>query len=165
MNDYIQLKKRDIFKLGIKDENGNPKLDKDGHEVFIEFDLEDINLPDNYSKCVYLVKKASSTLKNDMIIIDKKQDSKGKGFMTKNEELKTQAIKKFYNSTVEAMDLFLGKGGTNKIFGEVRYLTMFDDLSEILGPIMPKLKINMNSIEEKIKSKYKIQDSSVLKNE
>ncbi len=100
-----------------------------------------------------------------MIIIDKKQDSKGKGFMTKNEELKTQAIKKFYNSTVEAMDLFLGKGGTNKIFGEVRYLTMFDDLSEILEPIMPKLKINMNSIEEKIKSKYKIQDSSVLKNE
>ena len=67
--------------------------------------------------------------------------------------------------TEEAMDLFLGKGGTSKIFGETRYLTMFEDLSEMLEPIMPKLKINMDSIEKKIKSKYKIEDTSILKDE
>lgn len=165
MNDYITLKKRDILRIGIKDENGVSKLDDNGNEIYIEFDLEDINLPENYSKCVYLIKKASSNLKSEMIIIDKKQDSKGKGFMTKNEELKVQALKKFYKSTEEAMDLFLGKGGTTKIFGESRYLTMFDDLSEMLEPIMPKLKVNMESIESKIKSKYSISSGNVLKDE
>lgn len=165
MNDYINLKKRDILKIGIKDENGLSKVDQNGNEIYIEFDLEDINLPENYSKCVYLVKKASSTLKNDMIIINKKQDSKGKGFMTKNEELKLQALKKFYKSTEEAMDLFLGKGGTTKIFGNSRYLTMFDDLAEMLEPIMPKLKVNMDSIEKKIKAKYSISNGNVLKDE
>lgn len=165
MNDYIQLKKRDILKIGIKDENGISKFDKDGKEIFIEFDLEDINLPENYSKCVYLIKKATSTLKNEVIIINKRQDSKGKGFMTKNEEAKLQAIKHFYKSAEEAMDLFLGKGGTNKVFGERRYITMFDDLAEMLKPIMPKLKINMDSIEAKIKSKYSITTGNVLKDE
>ena len=165
MNDYITLKKREILKIGIKDENGNVKLDEKGNEVYIEFDLEDINTPDNYSKCVYLVQKASNLLKDKILVINKQSDSKGKGLMTKNEEEKTKAMKEFYKSMEEAMDLFLGKGGTNKIFGEKRYLTMFDDLTEMLEPIMPKLKINLSSIEKKIKTKYGNQNDTVLKNE
>lgn len=165
MNEYINLKKRNILKIGIKDEEGNPKLDDKGKELYIEFDLEDINTPENYSKCVYLVQKASSTLKNDFAIINKKQDVEGKGIMTRNEEEKMKALKKYYKSTEEAMDLFLGKNGTQKIFGDSRYLTMFDDLSEMLEPIMPKLKINFDSIEKKIKAKYSTKEDNVLKDE
>ena len=165
MNDYIRLKKRDIFKLGIKDEEGNPVLDKDGKEVCIMFDLEDINTPDNYSKSVYLAKKATSTLRNELVIINKKQDSEGKGAMTKNEEAKMQALKRYYKNLEEAIDLFLGKDGTQKVFGDSRYLTMYDDLSEMLEPIMPKLKLNLNSIDEKIKAKYSNNDGNVLKDE
>lgn len=165
MKEYISLKKRDILKIGIKDEEGNPKLDEKGNELYIEFDLEDINTPDNYSKCVYLIQKASNTLKNDIAVINKKQDVAGKGIMTKNEEAKMQALKKYYKSSEEAIDLFLGKGGTQKIFGDSRYLTMFDDLVEMLEPIMPKLKINFDSIEKKIKSKYGNKEDNVLKDE
>lgn len=165
MNEYIKLKKRDIFRLGIQDEDGNAKLDENGHEVFIEFDLEDITIPDRYSKCAYLIKKASNTLKNAIVVIDKKQDLKGKGILSKNEEEKMQALKQYYKTVEEAMDLFLGENGTAKIFGETRYLTMFDDLSEMLEPIMPKLKINLESIEKKIKSKYSMTNSNVLKDE
>ena len=165
MNDYIQLKKRNILKFGIIDEDGKPKKDENDHEIFIEFDLEDITIPDRYNQCYCEVKKAISTLKNDILIINKKQDSKGKGLMSVNEQAKVQAIRKFNKSMEEAMDLFLGKGGTTKIFGETRYLTMFDDLSEMLEPIMPKLKLNMESIESKIRSKYSSKNETVLKDE
>lgn len=165
MNDYITLKKRDILRIGIKDENGIPKKDENNNELYIEFDLEDIEVPERYSKCVYLVEKASNTLKNEMLIINKRQDSKGKGIMTKNGEEKMRSLKKYYKAMEEAMDLFLGKDGTKKIFGEKRYLEMFDDLNEMLQPIMPKLQINFESIEKKIKTRYKVVDEDTIKDE
>ena len=75
------------------------------------------------------------------------------------------ALKKYYEETEKAMDLFLGEGGTQKIFGDVRYLTMFDDLGEMLKPILPNLKINVDSIEKQIREKYKVKDEDVLKDE
>ena len=165
MNEYIQLKKRNVLKIGIKDENNVSKLDEFGNEIYIEFDLEDIEVPERYSKCTYLIQKATNTLQNELVIINKKQDAPGKGVMTQNEEAKMRVLKKYYKDVENAMDLFLGENGTNKIFGETRYITMFEDLKEMLEPIMPKLKINLKSIEEKIKSKYKMQENDVLKDE
>lgn len=165
MNEYIQLKKRNVLRIGIKDENDVAKVDENGNEVYIEFDLEDIEIPERYSKCVYLINKATDTLNSDFIIINKKQDSKGRGIMTKNQEAKMQALKRFYKSMEEAIDYFLGKGGTQKIFGNARYLTMFDDLSEMLEPIMPKLQVNVDNIDKKIKEKYKTTKGNVLKDE
>lgn len=165
MNDYIKLQKRNTLKIGIQDEDGNVKLDENGKEVFIEFDMEDINLLDNYDKCVYLVEKAGTTLKMKIKAIKNKQDGEGKYFLTKNQKAQSEAIKEYYKSMEEAMDLFLGEGGTNKIFGNKRYMTMFDDLSENLKPIMPKLKMNVESITNQIKTKYSATEDNVLKDE
>ena len=70
-----------------------------------------------------------------------------------------------YKSIEEAMNLFLGENGFDKIFGSKRYLTMLDDLSEMLAPIMPLLKVNVDSIQNKIITKYKSHDEKVLKDE
>lgn len=163
MNEYIKLKKRDTLKIGIKDENDVPKLDENGHEVFIEFDLEDITIADRYDTCFRLIKKATNNLQSRLVIINKKQDVPGKGYMSRNEKEKMDAVETYFKETEEAMDLFLGKGGTTKIFGEVRYLEMFDDLNEYLKPVAPLLKLNMESIEKRIKSKYSTTDNSTLK--
>ena len=165
MNDYINLKKRDIIRIGIKDENGNPKIDKDGHEVFIEFDLEDINLVDNYSKAISMCEKAGKTLQSELVIINKKEDVKINDYITRNQKNKVEALKKYYKTIEEAMNLFLGKDGFSKIFGDKRYLTMLDDLSEMLEPIMPLLKVNVDSIQNKIITKYKSHEENVLKDE
>jgi len=165
MEEYITLKKRNTLKIGIKDEEGVPKVDENGKELFIEFDLEDIDVLDNYNKCVIQVEKAHQALRNDMIIIGKKQDSKGKGFMTKNQELEKDAVKKYYAAMEKAINLFIGEGGVDKIFGKHRYLTMFDDFDEMIQPILPKLKVNLDSIDEKIKGKYKSKDTNVLRDE
>lgn len=163
--DYIQLKKRNTLKIGLKDENGNEKKDEKGNLVYLEFDLEDIELPLKFNKCEFLIRKAQQDLKWDFLIIDKRQDVKGKMLLSKNEEDKIKAMKKYYKTMEEAMDLFLGKGGVEKIFGERRYYSMFEDLAEMLEPILPKLKVNKDNIIKQIKDKYKTEEKDVLKSE
>lgn len=165
MDNYINIKKRDTLRIGLKDENGNVKLDKDGHEVFIEFDLEGINLIDNYSKAIELSEKAGKTLQSELVIINKKEDVKINDYLTRNQKAKMDALKKYYKTIEDAMNLFLGEGGFDKIFGKSRYLTMLDDLSDMLEPIMPLLKVNVDKIQQKIISKYKTHDENVLKDE
>lgn len=165
MNNYINLKGRDTYKLGIKDENGIPKKDENGNELYIEFDLENINTVENWSKCVYLVNKAHDTLKNEIAIIQKKSDSPGKGIMTKNQEEEVKVWKKYYADVEYAMNLFLGENGVTKIFGDVRYSTMFEDLAEMFEPIMPDLKVNSEKIINNITKKYSNKEDNVLKDE
>ena len=87
--DYIKLKERkDIFKLGIQDEDGNIVYDNEGKEVYIEFNLGDINLPLNYNRCINKINEAKRKLKAQFILIDKKQDKKGKQLLSYNEEQK-----------------------------------------------------------------------------
>ena len=74
MDNYIKLKeKKDVFKLGIIDEDGNIVKDANGKEVCLEFDLADIKLPLRYNQCVNDIKRAKINLKSQMVIIDKKQ--------------------------------------------------------------------------------------------
>lgn len=153
MEDFIQLKKSNILKIGIKDAEG-----KDTGE-HLEFDLEDIDLPFKLNDCEKQHREDIAELKRKFLIIDKKQDVKGKNIMSANEEAKIKALKEFYKKEEEALDLFLGKGGTKKLLnGRNPYYTMYDDISEMLKPIMPKLTENAHSIEDKIKAKYKIDN-------
>lgn len=163
MNDYIQMKKRDTLKIGIKNVDGEIKKDENGKELYIEFDLNDIELPLKMNKCEFLVRKAKQDLKFDMIIINKRQDVKGKYLLSKNEEDKIKAFNKYYKTMENAIDLFLGKGSVDKIFGETRYYDMYDDLSEMLEPILPKLEVCLKNINNEVKEKYKQVQDDVLK--
>lgn len=109
--EYINLKERkDIVRLGIADEKGEPVFDAKGSEVCLEFDLGDIDLPLRYNKCINLIKDAKRKLKTQIAIINKKQDSKGNGLLSHNEQEKVKAVKQFYKDMEIAMDLFLGQG-------------------------------------------------------
>ena len=165
--DYIKIKKReDIFKLGIMDEEGNIVKDEKGNEVCLEFDLADIELPIRYNRSVNEVNNARRKLRNQLIIIDKKQDHKGKQMLSANEEAKAKALQLFYKEMENAMDLFLGEGGTRKYLnGKNPYWTMFEDISEALEPYMDKMQLTFTDMTEKIKEKYKVKESDVLFNE
>lgn len=166
--EHIKLKEnKDIFKLGIIDSNGNVVKDTRGKEVCLEFDLADIELPLKYNKCIVLINNAKTDLKGKIITINKKQDHKGKGYLSANEEAKARAVHEFYKKAEEAMDLFLGKGGTKKFLnGRTPYWEMFDDLSEALDPYMDKMKLTVTDITDRIKNKYKVEEESdVLTNE
>ena len=154
MKDYIQLKKNNILKIGIKDANGNDTGN------YLEFDLEDIDLSLKLNECQKKHNENVQNVKRQFIIIDKKQDKKGKVLLSWKEEEKINVLKKFYRDEADALDLFLGKGGTKKLLnGRNPYWTMYDDINDMLKPILPKLKLSMDDIVDKIKSKYKNTNS------
>lgn len=167
MEDIIKLKKRkDILVLGLVDEDGNVIKDEKGNNAFLEFDLGDIDLPLKYNRCVNQIEEARKKLKTQFIIIDKKQDHKGKQFLSYNEEQKAKAVKQFYKDMEVAMDLFLGEGGTQKYLnGRNPYWEMWDDISESLEPHLGKMKLTITDMTDRIKSKYKVIEDGVLKDE
>ena len=158
MADFIQLKKDNIIRIGIKDFEGN---DTGEH---LEFDLEDIELPLKYQECEERHKKNVQYVKMQFAVINKKQDVKGKKLLSKNEEEKLKIVSEFYKREMEALDLFLGKGGTLKLLNDGKpYYSMYDDIKEMLEPIMPIIQKGFDSIEDKIKRKYSDKkESNVL---
>lgn len=157
MTDFVQLKKDNIFRVGIKDENG-----KDTGE-HLEFDLEDIGLALRLNDSEQMHKKNVNYLQMQFSIIDKKQDKKGKKLLSSNEEEKLIILKEFYEREMKALDLFLGKDGTKKLLnGRQPYYSMYEDISEILEPIMPKLQVRADDIKNKIKEKYQKKSNEEL---
>ena len=159
MADFIQLKKDNILRIGIKDTEGN---DTGEH---LEFDMEDIELPLRLNECEAKHRKNLEFLKMQFVIIDKKEDKKGKFILTWKEEEKLKVLQEFYKREMEALDLFLGQNGTNKLLnGRKPYYSMYEDISEMLEPILPKLKLKADDIASKIKEKYsnKATEKNVL---
>ena len=149
MEEVLQLKKDNVLRIKIVDSDG-----KDTGE-HLEFDLEDVELPLRINKCDIMHKNNINGLKMQLAIIDKKEEHEGKYLLSWKEEEKIKVIKEFYNREIEALDLFLGKGGTNKLLnGRNPYFGMFEDISEMLEPIMPKLQVQRDNIIENIKKKY-----------
>ena len=156
----LQIKKSDsLIRIGLKDENG-----KDTGE-FLQFDIEAINNALNYQECVEMHKRNISALKNQFVIINKRQDHKGKKLLSANEEAQMEALEQFYKKEIEALDLFIGKGKTQvilNIMGREPYFSMFDDISELLEPIIPIIEKGFKDFKTRVEEKYKENDGKVL---
>lgn len=147
---FIQLKKSDTLKLGIRTEEG-----KETGE-FLEFNLEDIELPLKYQEIIEKDKKNKENLRNQMLIIDKKQDVKGKKLLSKNEEDKIRALNDFFKKEVEIYNIFLGENGVQKLLnGRKIGWTTLEEIDEIIEKqILPHLNLSMENITKKVKEKY-----------
>lgn len=154
----IQLKNDNLFKIGIKNAEG-----KDTGEV-ITIDLEDIELPLKLQECEEAIKNNDKWLSMQKMIIEKRADRKGKKLLSANEEALIRVMNEYFKKQTDAWEIFLGKGTISKILcGRKPYYTMFAELDEQLTPLMPKLRANCTSIQEKIKAKYSKKESDVLK--
>lgn len=159
--DFIQLRESDTLKLKIKDVNGNYTGE------MLEFDLEDIELLLRYQEMIEKDKKNHEWLRNQVLIIDRKQDVKGKKLLTKNEEDKLKVVREFFNREIECYNMFLGDRGVEKLLNgrRIGWETLEEINTIIKEQIAPKLDLKMENITDKIKKKYsaKIKDSEVLK--
>lgn len=155
---FIQLKKDNILKIGIKDAEGN---DTGEH---LEFDLESVEYPLKLNECDKKIKKITSELNAKLVVIKKRQDVKGKYILSKNQEDEIRAWKEFYDKGMEAFDGFFGKDGCKKLLnGREPYYTMFNDFADIAGQIVPQININAEDIKKKIKSRYSnVKEKNVL---
>lgn len=154
-NNSIQLKKaKDILRLKIKDEDG-----KDTGNI-LEFNLGDLDYLLILQDMVEADKKNRNWLKNEYLIIDKKEDHKGKKLFSSNEEAKIKATNEFYKKEAEIYDMFLGKDGVKKLLNG-RKLTpgTLDEIDEIIEKgILPQLQIKAEDIKTNIMKKYGNQD-------
>lgn len=150
MENFIQLKKSNVLKIGIKDANG-----VDTGE-WLEFDMDDIELPLRLNKCSVEHRKNVDYAKMQFVIIDKKEDKKGKYLLSWKEEEKIKVLNEFFEKEMKVMDTFLGEGGCKKMLnGRKPYYEMFDDIYESLKPIFPLLEKNVKGINDKVREKYK----------
>lgn len=158
MEDVIQIKKDNILKVKIIDEFGE---DTGNH---LEFDLEDIELPLRINEANKEHEKNERYFKTQKLLIDKRQDKKGKYLLSKNQEDLIKLYNEYYEREIKVLDSFLGDGGTKKLLnGRKPYATMFDDIAEYLKPILPKLEKTKEQIQTKIKEKYGATDEDILK--
>lgn len=164
MTDNITLKQNDIYRVfiytqEIKDNQGNVVIESKPTGEYLEFDLEDIELPFKYQEIIERLKKSRQNLKNQFAIIEKKQDHKGKKLMSSNEEEKMKALNKFYKEQIEIYNIFLGENGVQKLLNgrKLRWTTLSEIDELIEKQIAPKLNITLDSITKKIKSKYNIK--------
>ncbi len=150
-DNYIQLNKDNILRLGIKDSEGN-----DTGNV-LEFDLEDTTLLLRYQELVEKEKKNRIWLNNQFLIIDKKQDHKGKKLLSSNEEAKLETINEFFKKEKEVLDMFLGEGGVDKLLnGRKLGWTSFKEINDIITKqIAPYFDKTMDNITSKVKELYK----------
>lgn len=147
---FIQLNKSDVLRLGIRTEDG-----KDTGE-YLEFDLGNIELPLKYQEMIEKDKKNKENLRNQMLIIDKRQDIKGKKLLTKNEEDKIRALNDFFIKEIEVYNMFLGARGVEKLLNGRKFTwTTLQEIDEIIEKqIAPHINVNMESITDKVKEKY-----------
>lgn len=150
-DNFIQLKRNeDILRLKIRDEEGSDTGN------YLEFNLEDIELPIRYQQIIEEDKKARTNLRNQFTIIEKKQDHKGKKLLSANEEAKIKAMQEFYKKEVEIYNMFLGEHGVEKLLnGRALSWSTLEEIDEIINEcIVPKLKVNAEDIKQKIMKKY-----------
>ena len=157
-DNFIQLNKSDVLRLNIRTDEG-----KETGE-YLEFDLEDIELPLRYQELLEKDKRNRENLRNQMLIIDKREDVKGKKLLTKNEEDKIKALNEFFIKEIEVYNMFLGPRGVEKLLNGRKFTwTTLQEIDEIIETqISPKLDISMKSITDKVKEKY---SQAVKKNE
>lgn len=157
-DNIIKLKDNDILRLEIETSKG----EKTGE--YLEFDLEDIELPLKYQELIEKDKKNKENLRNQMLIIEKRQDVKGKKLLSKNEEDKIKALNDFFKKEVEVYNMFLGENGVQKLLnGRKLGWTTLQEIDEIIEKqITPYLDIDMKKITDKVKEKY---SQAIKKNE
>lgn len=150
IDNFIKLNKDDVLRLGIKTNDG-----KDTGE-YLEFNLEDIELPLRYQELLEKDKKNKEYLRNQMLIIEKRQDVKGKKLLSKNEEDKIKALNNFFIKEIEVYNMFLGARGVEKLLNGRKFTwTTLEEIDEIIEKqIAPYLDVNMQKITDKVKEKY-----------
>ena len=150
-DNVIKLNKNNVLRLKIETADG-----KDTGE-YLEFDLEDIELLLRYQELLEKDKKNKEWLRNQMLIINKREDVQGKKMLTKNEEDTIKALRDFFNKEIEVYNMFLGENGVQKLLNgrKVNWDTLKEIDLIIEKQIVPKLNITMDKITDKIKNKYK----------
>ena len=154
----IKLSKNNLLRLKITTDKGEDTGN------YLEFDLEDIGLSLRYQDMLERDNKNKDWLQKEFIIINKREDVKGKKLLSKNEEDKLKAINKFFKEEVEIYNMFLGDNGVQKLLnGKSLGWTSLAEIDDIItNQILPYFEKSIKDIEDKVMEKYGTNKKEVL---
>ena len=149
-DNYIQLNKDSVLRLQILDANKKPTGEH------LEFDLEDTELLLRYQNLLEEDKKLRSKLKNELYLIEKRQDVKGKKFLSKNEEDSLRTINEFFKNETKVLNMFLGENGVEKLLNgrKFSWFTLKEIDEIVTKQIAPYIDKAMDDLTTKIKEVY-----------
>lgn len=153
----IQIKRSNILKFGILDDDGKPT------GQYLSFDLEDIEMPLRLNEANERHKKNGRWFKTALDLVERKPDYKGKKLLSSHQEEKLKLFNELYKKEIEAFNYAFGEGTAEKMLnGKRPYLNMFDDFSKALEPILPKIKNGYDDLKSNIVKKYSQKEDDVI---
>lgn len=159
MEDFIQIKEENVIRVKVKDK------DNKDTGVVITFDLQDVSLPLKFNKMEALHRKNLSILRQKGVALDKQEDKKGKFLLSWKAEKKSEILEEHYKKEMEALDLLIGEGTTQKILnalGRNCYYNMFDDIVDSLTPILDKMENEADKLIKKVEEKYGVDSNELV---
>ena len=146
----IVVNEDDSLILEIYDKKGN----KTGE--CLQFDLGDIDLPLRYQELIEKDKKNRETLRNAILVIEKRQDVPGKNYLSKNQEDSVRAVVDFFKKEVEIYNMFLGENGVQKLLNgrKLKWDTL-EEIDHIINEqIRPYIEEDIKKVKEKVINVY-----------
>lgn len=139
---------------------------KDGEETgeYIEINLEGLGILDRIDKFYHDYPKNRKWIRDELLIIKKKQDFTKKGdLMSNNQRMEYEALKKYYGMQKDTFDLFLGKGGVDKLlYGRELEWDSIEEIQKIIvEQMIPQLNVTMDNITNKIIKQYKVNKEDI----
>ena len=146
----IVVNEDDSLILEIYDKKGN----KTGE--CLQFDLGDIDLPLRYQELIEKDKKNRETLRNAILVIEKRQDVPGKNYLSKNQEDSVRAVVDFFKKEVEIYNMFLGENGVQKLLNgrKLKWDTLEEIDYIINDQIRPYVEEDIKKVKEKVINVY-----------
>lgn len=131
---------------------------------YIEINLESVGILDKLDQFYHDYPKNRKWIRDELLIIRKKQDFTKKGeIKSNNQQLETEAIKKYFDMQKETFDLILGKNGVDKLlYGRELEWDTYDAIEKIITKkIIPELDVTMDKITNEIIKKYNVKKEDI----
>ncbi|PKM65988.1 MAG: hypothetical protein CVU94_07925 [Firmicutes bacterium HGW-Firmicutes-19] len=130
----------------------------------ISLDISDLSLPEKLTNMLQAIDKLTEDFEKETKRIESLPDSPGTNpYMTMKDEAQIELTKEYFMKTRLALDIVLGAGACQKIFGDRNFVGMFDDLMMQLDPHFKKMGIKLDEYKKRIAEKYAKHNMKVLK--
>ncbi len=143
----LRVKNNDIYEIEVNDQGDT-----------ITFYLTDIELPLKIERMYQMISEIGQDMKKEVEVTEEG----GSGVIDAKKLAENRQVAEAFKKMRAATDEVLGEGACQKIFGDINYLTMFDDLFEALEPHLTKMNIQTANINKRIMEKYKKEDEEVV---
>lgn len=144
IDNKIRLSNRNIYTIEVNDKGDT-----------IQLDFSDLNLLSKFTKTFKELENLGIDFSDSMREIEKEYSSvQGDKYILEKESKQYELLDDFYNKSRTILDVFLGKGACQKIFGSSNYITMFDDLADALSPCIGDMKKSFENHHMSLRNKY-----------